>query len=360
MAGTIAALLLIVLLTGLLVRQKHGAPRRRLAGHAKSPRQHWPAIMASPSGGEGAIGDEARLHDLAGPLDGRAAHPTICVVIPTLNEAANLPHVLTRLPACVDELIVVDGNSVDDTIAVAQAIRPDVRIIRQDGRGKGNALQSGFAAATGDIIVMLDADGSTDPQEIPQFVQALMDGNDIAKGSRFTPGGGSSDITGVRRLGNRALNLLVNVLFGTRYTDLCYGYNAFWSHCLEHMQVDCDGFEVESLINVRVAVAGLSVAEVPSVEHERLFGESKLHAVRDGLRVLRTIATERLRVDRPRPGLGTTRPMDARQEFRLPMLLCSAERCALVREHGPCPAGYLALAAAPTPRVRTTRRNRRR
>jgi glycosyltransferase involved in cell wall biosynthesis len=224
-----------------------------------------------------------------------AARATISVVIPALNEAANLPHVLTRLPASVDEVVLVDGHSTDDTIKVARAIRPDVRVVLQDGRGKGNALACGFAAAAGDIIVMLDGDASTDPAEIPRFVEVLLAGNDFAKGSRFAPGGSSADITGVRRLGNRALLALVNLLFGTRYSDLCYGYNAFWRDCLAHMQVTCDGFEVETLINVRVARAGLRVAEVPSVEHERLFGESKLHAVRDGLRVLRTIVTERFR-----------------------------------------------------------------
>src|SRR5579862_6595598 len=223
------------------------------------------------------------------------ARATISVVIPTLNEAANLPHVLTRLPDVVDEVVLVDGHSVDDTIAVARMIRPDVRVVLQHGRGKGNALACGFAAARGEIIVMLDADGSTDPAEITRFVEVLLAGSDFAKGSRFAPGGGSSDITALRRLGNRALNGLVNILFGTRYSDLCYGYNAFWRHCLPHMQVDCDGFEVETLINVRVARAGLSVAEVPSIEHERLFGESKLNAMRDGLRVLRTIVRERLR-----------------------------------------------------------------
>jgi glycosyltransferase involved in cell wall biosynthesis len=224
-----------------------------------------------------------------------AARPTISVVIPTLNEAANLPHVLTRVPESVDEVIIVDGHSIDDTVGVARAIRPGVRVVLQDGRGKGTALACGFAAATGEIIVMLDADGSTDPEEIPRFVAALLAGADFAKGSRFAPGGSSADITGLRQLGNRALRVLVNVLYGTDYSDLCYGYNAFWRHCLVHMDVSSHGFEVETLINVRVARAGLKVAEVPSVEHERLFGESNLHPVRDGLRVLRTIVTERLR-----------------------------------------------------------------
>jgi glycosyltransferase involved in cell wall biosynthesis len=228
---------------------------------------------------------------------GGSTKASISVVIPTLNEAANLPHVFARLPEGLDEVIIVDGHSTDDTIEVAQAIMPGVRIVLQEGRGKGNALACGFAAANGDIIVMLDADGSTDPAEIPSYVAPLLEGADFAKGSRFTTGGGSVDITPLRRLGNRVLNAIVNLLYGTRYTDLCYGYNAFWSDVLPSINVSCDGFEVETLINVRVAKAGLTVAEVPSVEQERIHGVSKLHPVRDGLRVLRTIVRERLRRD---------------------------------------------------------------
>jgi glycosyltransferase involved in cell wall biosynthesis len=236
-----------------------------------------------------------------------------------LNEAANLPHVFARLPDCVDEVIIVDGHSTDDTIAVARAIMPSVRVVLQDGRGKGNALACGFAAAQGEIIVMLDADGSTDPAEIPAYVGALLAGADFAKGSRFAAGGGSVDITPLRRIGNRFLNRIVNVLFGTRYTDLCYGYNAFWADVLPTLNVTCDGFEVETLMNVRVAKAGLAVAEVPSIEQERIHGVSKLHPVRDGLRVLRTIVRERLRRDTPQTDLAhasfreltTTRAPDA-------------------------------------------------
>jgi glycosyltransferase involved in cell wall biosynthesis len=152
----------------------------------------------------------------------------VSVVIPALNEAENLPHVFPRLPDGLHEVIIVDGRSTDGTVEVARRLRPDVRIVKQDGKGKGNALAAGFAAATGDIFVTLDADGSTDAAEIPRFVSALCNGADFVKGSRFAQGGASSDITFTRRLGNRGLNALVNALYGTSYTDLCYGYFTSW------------------------------------------------------------------------------------------------------------------------------------
>jgi glycosyltransferase involved in cell wall biosynthesis len=239
----------------------------------------------------------SRRFDRGGANLSTALSPVrISLVIPTLNEAENLPHVFERIPDGLHEVIVVDGHSTDETVAVARRLRPDVRIVRQDGRGKGNALAAGFAACTGDIVVTLDADGSADPSEIPRFVAALRNGADFVKGSRFAQGGASSDITLTRKLGNRGLNSLVNALYGTSYTDLCYGYNAFWARCLPYMRVDCDGFEVETLINVRIAKAGLVIHEVPSYERDRIHGRSNLHAVRDGSRVLCTIALERISV----------------------------------------------------------------
>jgi glycosyltransferase involved in cell wall biosynthesis len=219
----------------------------------------------------------------------------VSVVIPTLNEARNLPYLFQRLPRGLHEIIVVDGHSTDETVGVARALCPQAKIILQEGRGKGDALRCGFAASTGDIIVMLDADGSADPEEIALFVHALQAGADFAKGSRFTGGGGSADITHVRHLGNFGLTRLVNLLFGTRYTDLCYGYNAFWRHCLPVLRVDCDGFEVETLINLRLARSDLRVVEVPSFEEARLHGASNLRVMRDGLRVQRTILREWVR-----------------------------------------------------------------
>jgi glycosyltransferase involved in cell wall biosynthesis len=222
------------------------------------------------------------------PADG----PRVSAVIPAMNEAENLPYAFSRLPEGLYEVILVDGHSVDDTVAVAQSLRPDVRIVTQSGKGKGNAMADGFAACTGDIIVALDADGSTDPAEIPRFVSALRNGADFVKGSRFAQGGSSTDITLTRSLGNHVLRTIVNALYGTNYTDLCYGYNAFWARCLPYMRVDCDGFEVETLINVRIAKAGLIVHEVPSYESIRLHGSSNLRALPDGSRVLRTIVRE--------------------------------------------------------------------
>jgi hypothetical protein len=292
-------------------RRPHWFPRRAL-GSAVAP------APSSPAADPGRLrlpnvalevpppGSDSRDPDAVVPIHpGSTRTPRVSVVIPTYNEAKNLPHVMSRLPADLHEVIVVDGRSVDGTIEVARALRPDVKIVLQNRVGKGNAMACGFAAVTGDVVVMLDADGSADPGEIERFVAALVGGADFAKGTRFAAGGGSSDITAVRAWGNRWLNRTVNVLFGTRYTDLCYGYNAFWRDCLTCLELDPrlqdttgkqwgDGFEIETIINTRVAKARLKIVEVPSFEHRRVHGESNLNTWRDGARVLRALVVERL------------------------------------------------------------------
>ena len=177
----------------------------------------------------GGISGQNEFADYRAIVSGVEIMPSVSVVIPAKNEARNLEHVFGTIPAWVDEIVLVDGHSTDDTVAVAQRLHPSVKIVHQQGLGKGDALQAGFAVAKGEIIVMMDADGSTDGNEIPRFVAALITGADFAKGSRFASGGGSDDITFSRHLGNKILSGLVNRLFGTRYTDLCYGYNAFWA-----------------------------------------------------------------------------------------------------------------------------------
>ncbi len=225
----------------------------------------------------------------------------VSVIIPALNEAENLSQVLPRIPAWIHEVILVDGHSTDDTIAVARALHPAIRVVQQEGRGKGAALRSGFAAATGEIIVMLDADGSTDPAEIPAFVGALLAGADFAKGSRFLQGGGTADMPMFRRFGNGLFVLIVRLLFGGRYSDLCYGYNAFWSSAVPRLQLDGDGFEIETIMNIRALRLGLHVTEIPSFEAERVYGTGRLRTIPDGWRVLKAIFRERFGRRFPEP-----------------------------------------------------------
>ena len=218
--------------------------------------------------------------------------PTISVVIPALNEAENLPSVLPLIPSWIDEVILVDGHSSDSTVDVARELLPSICIVQQSGRGKGDALRSGFAAATCDIIIMLDADGSTDPREIPAFVSVLSNGADFAKGSRFARGGGTADMPLYRQMGNWCFVMLVRLLYGGSYTDLCYGYNAFWADVLPALRLDSDGFEIETLMNVHALQARLNVVEVPSFEDKRRYGTGHLRAIPDGWRVMKTIFRE--------------------------------------------------------------------
>ncbi|MGN6274809.1 MAG: glycosyltransferase family 2 protein [Solirubrobacterales bacterium] len=216
----------------------------------------------------------------------------VSVVVPAMNEEKNIGQVLSELPDGLHEVILVDGNSTDNTIEAARQAYPGIRVTTQSGRGKGDAFRTGFAAVTGNLVVMLDADGSADPAEIPRFVAALEAGADFAKGSRFLEGGGSADITKLRSAGNWVLSGTANLLHGTHFTDLCYGYNAFWARCLPFISLDVPGFEVETLINLRIAAAGMKITEVPSYEKERLSGQSNLKTFRDGFRVLGTIFKE--------------------------------------------------------------------
>jgi glycosyltransferase involved in cell wall biosynthesis len=279
-----------------------GAHRRSALG---SSERRTPVLAAIPKREPDEIPRQVRAAAYAPISEVLALSASVSVIIPTLNEAENIPHVFAALPAWIDEVVIVDGRSTDDTAEVARRLRPDVKVVIQTGRGKGDALLAGFAASTGDIIVAMDADGSTDGQEILRFVTALTAGADFVKGSRFACGGGSADLTFSRRLGNKFLGALVNRLFGTNYSDLCYGYNAFWARHLDTLALDCAGFEVETLMNIRAAMAGLCVHEVPSFEHRRVYGVSNLRIVLDGWRIAAVIVREwrsfRRRAPRPAP-----------------------------------------------------------
>ena len=217
----------------------------------------------------------------------------VSVVIPAKNEAANIAWVLKNMPATVHEIVLVDGHSTDGTVEAATRERSDIVVTHEQQRGKGAALQAGFATATGDIVVMLDADGSMHPAEISRYIALLASGFDLVKGSRFMAGGASTDITTLRRLGNRGLLALTNVMYGTRFTDLCYGFCAFRRTALSALALSASGFEIETELIVQATMAGLRISEVPSVESPRRFGQSNLRTFRDGRRVLWTLLRER-------------------------------------------------------------------
>ena len=230
--------------------------------------------------------------------------PSVSLVIPTLNEEANIGWVLQRVPAWVEEVIVVDGGSKDRTIDVAKTLRPDVVVVTELRKGKGVALRTGFAVATCEVIVMIDADGSMDPAEIESYVRAVDEGYDLVKGSRAT--GGSTDLTPTRLLGNFCLRGLVNLLYAADFTELCYGFMALRRTSVPAMDLAADGFEIETEIVVNSLRRGMRIAEIPSHEAERLNGVSHLHPVRDGLRVLSTIIRARFsRLERRQAGTTT-------------------------------------------------------
>jgi len=226
---------------------------------------------------------------------------SVSVVIPAKNEARNIGWVIERIPMLVDEVVLVDGISTDQTIDVARALRPDVIVVKDNRPGKGVALRAGFEAASGDYVVMLDADGSMDPLEIPRFVEQLDQGADLVKGSRFMHGGGTADMSPLRDVGNRGLLSIANVLFGVSHTDLCYGYAAFRRRAVLELGLTAMGFEIETELFLRAIRNGLSVVEVPSFESPRRSGTSNLHTFRDGWRVLRTIVRERVSGDSLEP-----------------------------------------------------------
>lgn len=216
----------------------------------------------------------------------------ISIVVPTLNESRNIKYLFSNIPNFVDEIVVVDGNSTDGTRDEIMKYRNDAKIIIENRLGKGQALKTGFENASGDIVVIMDADGSHDPKELPRLLEPVLDGYDASHGSRLLPGGGSNDFSVFRKLGNKMFVSLVNYMYGSEYTDLCYGYRAFKKEAIDKMTCRSKGFEIETEQSIRVRKAGLKVKEIPSFEAQRIHGNSNLNSFKDGWRILDVIVKE--------------------------------------------------------------------
>ena len=225
----------------------------------------------------------------------KLTHLNVGIVIPTLNEEKNIYEVLCKANKIgYNKILVVDGQSKDNTINVAS--KGGAKVVLQNGQGKGDAIRQVLSNRYIDVdaIVLMDADCSMDPAEIPSFIEALNSGADIVKGSRFLKGGRTYDMDGLRRCGNSMLLFAINLIWSAKYTDLCYGYVAFSKRAIEKLApvLESDGFEIETEIFIKAIDLGLVVTEVPSIEYARKNGNSNLHAFRDGLKIFRTIVQE--------------------------------------------------------------------
>lgn len=229
----------------------------------------------------------------------------ISVIIPAKNEEKNILRLLQKLPNKLDEIIVIDGNSTDNTFSVVNEYSNSIKVIKQKTQGKGAALSRGFSLATGDFIIAIDADGSNDPEEIEKFIEYFKKGFQLVKGSRYLKGGGSEDITWFRSLGNSFLTKLVNILYNKKWSDLAYGYIGISKDLLNVLDIKNfdepsssklkygSGFEIEALICCRSIKKDAKIIEIPSFEKSRVYGSSNLKSIPDGIRALIAIIYEK-------------------------------------------------------------------
>jgi glycosyltransferase involved in cell wall biosynthesis len=194
------------------------------------------------------------------------AKSDVAVILPTLNEEKSIGYILSELRNVLDNphLLIIDGNSDDETVKIAE--KEGAHVMLQAGKGKGCAVCQALKKmdSVANYVVMIDADGSMNPKEIPLYVNALKEGADIVKGSRFLSSGYSEDMSLIRRIGNFILLSIVNLLFSTNYTDLCYGFIAFRKEAVNKLLplLNSKRFEIETEICIKAKVLGLKIVEV--------------------------------------------------------------------------------------------------
>ena len=209
----------------------------------------------------------------------------VSLVIPTLEEAGCIEQVLSQVPKnCADEILIVDAYSKDGTADIVRKL--GYNVVMQEGRGFGDAFSLGVSKATGDIIILMDGDGSHNPADIPKLVEKIKEGYDYVMASRYCKGSRSYDDTMVRHLGNKSFTFLISFFHRMKITDSLYLFTAIRKNVFDKISIKSKGFEYCVEILVKVHKAGFKMAEIPSIERKRYSGYSKVKSMKHGLKIL--------------------------------------------------------------------------
>jgi glycosyltransferase involved in cell wall biosynthesis len=235
--------------------------------------------------------NESRAEDGARDDAVAVETPRISLIIPARNEADCLPDVLRELPFdMIHEVIVVDGYSTDGTVDVVNALAlPKVKVIAQMGRGFGMAILTGIRRSEGDLITIFDADGSFNPAALPLLLQRINDGYDMVYCSRYMPDSGSDDDTFIRLVGNTIFTFLLRLMFRVQLSDALFYFCMGKKEVYEYIDPRSADFSLCIEVPVKVHRMGFRYTEVPMRERPRAAGESKVNAIWDGIRILKTM-----------------------------------------------------------------------
>ena len=212
----------------------------------------------------------------------------VACIVPTLNEYSTVADVVSKAMRFTRHVVVVDGNSEDDTIEVAS--RAGAEVILQDGKGKGMALRTAFNKVNSDIYVILDGDATYDVMEMEKILQPILEGEaDMVIGSRLKGKMEDGSISRLNRLGNRFFNFLINSFFHGEITDSQSGFRAISREAVGNMDLSSNGFEIETEMTIKALKQGLKIREVPITYMRRRGTPSKLNSFKAGSRILKTI-----------------------------------------------------------------------
>jgi glycosyltransferase involved in cell wall biosynthesis len=220
----------------------------------------------------------------------------ISVIIPTYNEAGSIAKTIKEMPeGIIDEIVVVD-LSTDGTFEIAQKL--GCKVFKQRGMGFGSAFREGVEHSSGDIVILMDADGSHNPKDIPKLIKRINEGYDCVLASRYTIESHSEDDTLLRSFGNWMITNLVNFLFRVNTTDSLFLYTALRRKAYNKLKLESDGFEYCIEFLVKAYTYKLKLSEVPSIERARFAGRTKVNDLKHGYILIKSIFVWRYRLSK--------------------------------------------------------------